>query len=159
MLINLTSSQMAKGLFCVYDRLQEELSIRCFTKWQFVNPSIHDFQCICENVFNIYKNRMMATKPLSSFNNYKLKANLAYRWIILSIVKSITYRIICSYIVQSLRCVWLRSHELQHARLLWPSLSPWVLRLMSIESVRPFNHLVLCSFLLSLNLSQCQGFF
>ena len=68
----------------------------------------------------------MATKPLSSFNNYKLKANLAYRWIILSIVISITYRIICSYIVQSLRLVWLRSHELQHARLLWPSLSPRV---------------------------------
>ena len=35
-------------------------------------------------------------------------------------------------------------HGLQHAKLPCPSLSPRVLRLMSIESVMPSNHLVLC---------------
>ena len=44
----------------------------------------------------------------------------------------------------------LRPHGL-HARLPCPSLSPWVcLRLLSIESVMPFNHLILCHPLLLL---------
>ena len=33
-------------------------------------------------------------------------------------------------------------HELQHARPLCPSLSTWVLRLVSIDSVIPSNHLI-----------------
>ena len=42
-------------------------------------------------------------------------------------------------------------HELQHARLLCPSLSPRVCsELMSIESVMPSNHLILCHPLLLL---------
>ena len=38
----------------------------------------------------------------------------------------------------------LRSHELQYNRLSCPSLSPGLLKLMSIESMMPANHLVLC---------------
>ena len=43
-------------------------------------------------------------------------------------------------------------HGLQHARLLWLSLSTWMslLKLMSIESVIPSNHLILCCSLLLL---------
>ena len=50
--------------------------------------------------------------------------------------------------------------SLQHARLTCPSLSPSLLKLMSIESVMvmPSNHLILCHPLL-LNLSQHQGLF
>ena len=45
----------------------------------------------------------------------------------------------------------LKPNELQHARLLCPSLSPQVSsKLMSIESVMPFNHLILCHSLLLL---------
>ena len=45
----------------------------------------------------------------------------------------------------------LQPHGLQHARLPCPSLSPWIcLRLLSIESVMPFNHLILCRPLLLL---------
>ena len=43
----------------------------------------------------------------------------------------------------------LRSHGLQHTRLPCPSTISWsVLKLMSIESVMPSNHLMLCSPLL-----------
>ena len=42
----------------------------------------------------------------------------------------------------------LRPHELQHARLPCPSPSPSLLELMSIESVIPSNHLILCHLLL-----------
>ena len=45
----------------------------------------------------------------------------------------------CSVVSSSLR-----PHGLQHAKLPCPSLSPRVLKLMSIESVMPSNHLVLC---------------
>ena len=45
----------------------------------------------------------------------------------------------------------LRPHELQHARFPCPSLSPSLLKLMSIESVVPFNHLILCCSLLLLS--------
>ena len=38
----------------------------------------------------------------------------------------------------------LRPHGLQHTRLPWPSLSPSLLKFMSIESVMPSNHLILC---------------
>ena len=38
----------------------------------------------------------------------------------------------------------LRSHGLQHTRLSCPSLSPSLLKLMSIESVMPSSHLILC---------------
>ena len=34
-----------------------------------------------KNFFNIYKNRIMTTMSLSSFNNYELKANHSYRLI------------------------------------------------------------------------------
>ena len=45
----------------------------------------------------------------------------------------------------------LRSHGLQHARLPCPSSTPWsLLKLMSIESVMPSNHLILCCPLLLL---------
>ena len=37
----------------------------------------------------------------------------------------------------------LRLHELQHARLLCPSLSPWVCSNSSVESVMPSNHFIL----------------
>ena len=47
-------------------------------------------------------------------------------------------------------CLTLRPHELQHARLPCLSLSPSFLRLMSIESVMPSNHLILCDPLLIL---------
>ena len=40
---------------------------------------------------------------------------------------------------------FLQAHELQHARLPCPSLSPRsLLKLKSIESIMPFNHLILC---------------
>ena len=54
----------------------------------------------------------------------------------------------CSSVPQS--CPTLRPHGLQHARLPCPSLSPGVCSLMSIESVMPSNHLVLCRPLLLL---------
>ena len=38
----------------------------------------------------------------------------------------------------------LQPHGLQHARLLCPSPSPRVFKFMSIESVMPSNHLILC---------------
>ena len=38
----------------------------------------------------------------------------------------------------------LRPHELQHAKLPCPSLSPSLLKFMSIESVMSSNHLILC---------------
>ena len=44
----------------------------------------------------------------------------------------------------------LRPHELQHARLPWLSVSQSFFKLMSIESVMPFNHLILCHLLLLL---------
>ena len=44
----------------------------------------------------------------------------------------------------------LQSHELQHTRLSRPSLSPSWLKLMSIESVMPSNHFILCRPLLLL---------
>ena len=44
----------------------------------------------------------------------------------------------------------LRPHGLQHARLLSPPLSPRFLKIMSIESVMPSNHLILCRPLLLL---------
>ena len=44
----------------------------------------------------------------------------------------------------------LRPHGLQHARLPCPSLSSPLLKLMSIESVIPSNHLILCLLLLLL---------
>ena len=49
-------------------------------------------------------------------------------------------------VVQSLSRVWLLvTHELQHARPSWPSLSPRVCsKCTSIESVMPSNHLILC---------------
>ena len=45
----------------------------------------------------------------------------------------------CSFVSDSF---WL--HELQHARLPCPSLSPSLLKLMSTDSVMPSNHLILC---------------
>ena len=44
----------------------------------------------------------------------------------------------------------LRPHELQHARPPCPSPTSGVLKLMSIESVMPSNHLILCHLLLLL---------
>ena len=44
----------------------------------------------------------------------------------------------------------LRPHELQHARPPWPSPTPGVHKLMSIESVMPSSHLILCRPLLLL---------
>ena len=53
--------------------------------------------------------------------------------------------------VQSLSCVWLWPHGLQHARLPCPSLIPWsLLKLISIESVMPSNHSIPCCSLLLL---------
>ena len=51
-------------------------------------------------------------------------------------------------------CSTLRLHELQHVRLPCPSLSiSWsFLKLMSIESVMPSNHLILCCPLLLLSI-------
>ena len=43
-----------------------------------------------------------------------------------------------------------QSHGLQHARLSFPLPSPSLLKLMSIESVMPSNHLILCCPLLLL---------
>ena len=43
-----------------------------------------------------------------------------------------------------------RPHELQHARPLCPSPTPSSLKLMSIESVMPYSHLILCRPLLLL---------
>ena len=45
----------------------------------------------------------------------------------------------CSIVSNSLQ-----PHGLQHARLPCPSLSPSLLKFMSIESVMPSNHLILC---------------
>ena len=55
--------------------------------------------------------------------------------------------ICCSVTVRSNS---LRPQEPQHARLLCPSLSPWVLKLVSVKSVLPSNHLILCRPLLLL---------
>ena len=45
----------------------------------------------------------------------------------------------------------LQSHGVQHARLPRPSVSPSLLKLLSIESVMPSNHLTLCRPLLLLS--------
>ena len=48
-------------------------------------------------------------------------------------------------VVQLLSHAWrLQSHGLQHTRLPCPSLSPSLLKFMSIKSVMPSNHLILC---------------
>ena len=50
--------------------------------------------------------------------------------------------ILCCLVAQS--CLTLRPHRQQHARPPCPS-SPWsLLKLISIEPVMPFNHLILC---------------
>ena len=55
-------------------------------------------------------------------------------------------------VVQLLSCIQLfQPHALQHTRLPCPSPSPGLLRLMSIESVMPSNHLILCRSLLLLS--------
>ena len=46
--------------------------------------------------------------------------------------------------VQLLSHVYLQPHEPQHARPPCPSSAPSLLKLMSIESVMPSNHLILC---------------
>ena len=54
-------------------------------------------------------------------------------------------------VLQSLSCAQLRHYGLQHARHPCPSTSPRnLLQLMSIESVMPSNHLILCHPLLLL---------
>ena len=53
-------------------------------------------------------------------------------------------------VVHTLRHIQLWPHGLQHARLPCPSLSPSLLKLMSIEMVIPSNHLILCCPLLLL---------
>jgi len=65
-------------------------------------------------------------------------------------------------VVQSLSRVQLQPHGLQHAKAsLSFTISRSLLKLMSIESVMPSNHLILPSspLLLSFNLSQHQGLF
>ena len=47
-------------------------------------------------------------------------------------------------------CLTLRPQGLQHTRLPRPSLSPSLLKLMSIESMMPANHLIFCHLLLLL---------
>ena len=47
-------------------------------------------------------------------------------------------------------CPTLQSHGLQHARLPCPSLSPSLLKFMSIDFMMPFNHLILYHSLLLL---------
>ena len=48
-------------------------------------------------------------------------------------------------LVPSLSCVYLWPHGLQHASLPCPSQNSWsMLKLISIESVMPSNHLILC---------------
>ena len=47
-------------------------------------------------------------------------------------------------------CLTLQPQGLQHTRLPRPSLSPSLLKLMSIESVMPANHLIFCHLLLLL---------
>jgi len=54
-------------------------------------------------------------------------------------------------VVQSLNRISLQPHELQHARLSCPSLSPRLLRFMAIESVKLSNRLILCHPLLLLS--------
>ena len=53
-------------------------------------------------------------------------------------------------VIQLLICIYLRSHELQHARIPCPSPSPSLLKLMSIELTMPSNNLILCRPLLLL---------
>ena len=53
-------------------------------------------------------------------------------------------------VVQSLSCVSLKPHGLQHTRLPCPSLTPRAFSNSSIESVMPSNHLILCRPLLLL---------
>ena len=53
-------------------------------------------------------------------------------------------------VVRSLSCVQLWTHGLQRARPPCPLLTPSLLKFMSIESVKPFNHLILCCPLLLL---------
>ena len=67
---------------------------------------------------------------------------------------------LCFAVVQPLSPVW--PHELQHSRLPCPSLSvSWsLLQVMSIESVMPSKHLILCCpFSSCLSFSQHQGLF
>ena len=55
----------------------------------------------------------------------------------------------CTFLYQLISvaqlCPTLRPHGLQRAELPCPSLSPSLLKLMSIESVMPSNHLIFCS--------------
>ena len=65
-------------------------------------------------------------------------------------------------VVWSLSCVWLfATHGLQHTRLPCPSISWRLFKLMSIELVMPFNHLILCCphSPPAFSLPQHQGFF
>ena len=52
----------------------------------------------------------------------------------------------CCFVTQS--CLTLRSHRLQHTRLLCSPLSQSLLKFMSIESVMLSNHVILCCLLL-----------
>ena len=68
----------------------------------------------------------------------------------------------CIIIIRSLSCVWpFATHGLQHTRLPCPSFSWRLFKLMSIESVMPSNHLILCCphSPPAFNLPQHQGLF
>ena len=65
------------------------------------------------------------------------------------LVKNLLYTVLsCCSVTKS--CLTLQIHGLQHARLPGPSLSPRLLKFMSVESVMPSNHLIFCSSLLFL---------
>ena len=84
-----------------------------------------------------------------SILEHKLRVEKAYHCKSL-VVKALTQLLLPLFSHQVMSDT-LKSNELQHARLLCPSLSPQVSsKLMSIESVMPFNHLILCHSLLLL---------
>ena len=89
---------------------------------------------------NIQKTKIMPSGPITSWQVEGEKVEAVIDFIFLG--SKIT---VDSYFVQ-----WPSSVQLQHARLLCPAVSYNLLKFMSIESVMPSNHLILCRPLLLL---------
>ena len=113
---------------------------------------------------NIQKTKIVASSPVTSWQINGEKMETVMDFIFLG--SKITADDDCSHKIKTL-APWktsydkyffshsvmsdsLWTHGLQYARLSFPSLSPSLLKLMSIESVMPSNHLILCHPLLFL---------
>ena len=118
------------------------------TEWFQIGKGVHQGCTLSPCLFNLYAEHIMRNASLdeaqAGINTARRNIN-NFRY-----ADDITVQLSCSVVSNSLQ-----SHGLQHARPPCPSPTPGVysqslLKLMSIESVMPSNHLILCHPLLFL---------